>query len=276
MRLLFLLCPLFLLFGSSRSGEPRPLLPLGDTSGYYSPSSYRGYTLVWDDEFNGTAIDDGKWMHEVIAKPPNNELEYYTANAQNSYIDSGMLVIEALQERMGTQNYTSARMDSKAHFTYGRIDIRAKLPVAQGMWPALWTLGTDISTVSWPACGEIDIMELIGPHPARTYGTIHWLQANKTEGSIGGQYDLPSGDFSQKFHVFSLIWKADSIQMLVDDNLVKLVRRADVTDGSWAFNDNPQYILLNVAVGGDFPGPPGAATFSSRQRMFVDYVRVFQ
>ena len=248
-----------------------------DNDGYISPLSYTGYTLVWNDEFNGTTINTDYWNFETGGSGwGNNELEYYTNSSNNSYLSNGNLVIEARKETLGSNNYTSARLNTsgKKSFQYGRIDIRAKLPVAAGLWPALWMLGNNIGTVGWPKCGETDIMELIGSSPNRVVGSIHWAQANGSSGTVNNAYFLPSGDFSAKFHVFSLIWKQDYIQILVDGIAYVTATNASITSGTWPFNA-PSFLIFNVAVGGDWPGPPSAST-TFPQRMFVDYVRVFQ
>src|SRR5579862_264460 len=147
-----------------------------DTSGYRSPPSYPGYTLTWSDEFSAGSINTNTWNFETGGTGwGNHELENYTSRTQNAFQSCGNLVIEARQENYDGNNYTSARMTTqdKQQFEYGRIDIRAKLPVGKGIWPALWMLGTNISLVGWPACGETDIMELIGTYPQEIFGTIH-------------------------------------------------------------------------------------------------------
>jgi beta-glucanase (GH16 family) len=146
--------------------------------------------------------------------------------------------------------------------------------VGKGIWPALWMLGANINTVSWPACGEIDIMELIGTFPGRTYGTMHWKNTSGTNSNKGSEFNLASGNFSDKFHVFSIIWEQDMIKWLVDDQLFLTTTRSDVGAANYPFNA-PEFLLFNVAVGGNWPGPPDANT-QFPQRMFVDYVRVFQ
>ena len=248
-----------------------------DGTGYTTPLSYPGYTLTWSDEFNGTTLDPTSWNYEIGGSGwGNHELEYYTSSTNNAFLSSGNLVIEARKETMGSNNYTSARLTTfgKRQFTYGRIDIRAKLPVSKGMWPALWMLGSNISTVPWPGCGETDIMELIGTNPKQVIGSIHWAKADGSNGTINNGYSLSAGDFSTQFHVFSLIWKQNSIQMLVDDQVYMTGTSSQVTSGIWPFNA-PSFFIFNVAVGGDWPGSPDASTIFP-QRMLVDYIRVFQ
>jgi beta-glucanase (GH16 family) len=250
-----------------------------DNTGYSTPLSYPGYTLAWSDEFSGTSIDLNTWNQEIgngSSGWGNNELEYYTNSTKNNFVSNGNLIIEARKEPMGGFNYSSSRMttQNKKTFKFGRIDIRAKLPVSKGIWPALWMLGSNISSVSWPACGEMDIMELIGTYPSRVYSTMHWKSAAGAHASKGTNYNLTSGDFSQQFHVFSMVWTQDLIKSYVDDVLYLTVSSIDVGGSVYPFNAN-QFFIFNVAVGGDWPGSPDAAT-PFPQRMFVDYVRVFQ
>jgi beta-glucanase (GH16 family) len=250
-----------------------------DNGGYSTPNSYAGYTLVWSDEFSGTSIDLNAWNQELgngTGGWGNNELESYTNSTKNNFVSNGNLIIEARKEPMGGFNYSSARMttQNKKTFKFGRIDIRAKLPVGKGIWPALWMLGSNITSVSWPACGEIDIMELIGTYPSRVYSTMHWKNAAGAHASKGTSYDSTSGDFSQQFHVFSIVWTQDLIKSYVDDKLYLTVSNTDVGASNYPFNAN-QFFIFNVAVGGTWPGSPDAAT-PFPQRMFVDYVRVFQ
>jgi beta-glucanase (GH16 family) len=249
-----------------------------DNAGYTTPNTYPGYTLAWSDEFSGAALDMNVWNQEVGNGSNgwgNHELEYYTNSTKNTLVSNGNLVIEARKESIGGFNYSSARLttQNKKAFTFGRIDIRAKLPVNKGIWPALWMLGSNISSVSWPACGEMDIMELIGTYPSRCYGTMHWGTGAGAHASKGSEYNLASGNFSQQFHVYSLIWSQDNIQCLVDDQLYLTVTKTDVGT-TYPFNAS-QFFIFNVAVGGDWPGAPDNST-TFPQRMFVDYVRVFQ
>ena len=248
-----------------------------DTSGYESPTSYSGYHLVWSDEFNEKQLNQNEWNYETGGNGwGNNELEYYTSRPQNVFLSSGNLIIEARKENYSGNYYTSARITTqgKEEFTYGRIDIRAKLPVATGMWPALWMLGSNISAVGWPECGETDIMELIGKNAKQVIGSLHWKKSDGTVGTFNNAYSLTSEDFSQHFHVFSLTWSKDSLQISVDSVTYVKASRQDISNGIYPF-DNPSFFIFNVAVGGNWPGPPDEST-QFPQRMFVDYVRVFQ
>jgi beta-glucanase (GH16 family) len=249
-----------------------------DNAGYTTPLSYPGYTLAWSDEFSGNNLDLNVWNQEIgngSGGWGNNELEYYTNSLKNVFLSNGNLIIEARKEAISGFNYSSARLttQNKKSFKFGRIDIRAKLPVSKGMWPALWMLGSNISSVGWPACGEMDIMELIGAYPGRVYGTMHWKNSGGAHASKGTNYNLSSGDFSQQFHVYSMVWAQDLIKCYVDDQLYLTVSATDV-GATYPFNAD-QFFIFNVAVGGNWPGPPDATT-QFPQRMFVDYVRVFQ
>jgi beta-glucanase (GH16 family) len=257
--------------------EDGSYLPTNNT-GYATPESYVGYKNIWSDEFNGTAINTEFWNFETGNGSNgwgNQELEYYTGSIKNAFLSNGNLIIEARKESVGGFQYTSARLTTqgKKNFTFGRIDIRAKLPVGKGIWPAFWMLGSNISTVGWPACGEIDIMELIGSQPSTLVGTLHWAEGGNHV-SKGNSVNLPSGDFSQEFHVFSLIWKQNSLTWLLDDQPYCIINDANTTLFPTAFSA-PQFFIFNVAVGGLWPGSPDASTVFPR-RMFVDYIRVFQ
>ena len=249
-----------------------------DTTGYTTPASYPGYHLAWSDEFNGNTLSTQNWGFDVGNNNGwgNQELEYYTSSTNNVFVSAGNLIIEARQESNSGFNYTSGRIKTEGiqQFTYGRIDIRAKLPVLHGMWPALWMLGSNINTVPWPGCGETDIMELVGSNPNRITGSMHWQNADGSEGTYNNNYFLSTGDFSQQFHVFSLVWQKDIVQFFVDDQLYVNGSIANVTSGTYPFN-LPFFFIFNVAVGGNFPGNPDNTT-TFPQRMFVDYVRVFQ
>lgn len=248
-----------------------------DDAGYIAPTSYVGLSLKWSDEFNGSVLDNNSWNYETGGGGwGNNELENYTSSSNNTFIaKGGYLVIEARKETIGSNNYTSARLQTKGkqEFKYGRMDIRARLPKGKGVWPAIWMLGSNISTTPWPGCGEIDIMELLGHEPAKMYGTMHWKNAGGSNSHIGNSYNLPSEDFSQKFHVFSIVWDASKIEWYVDDQKFFTGNKTDV-DANYPF-DNTFFFILNVAVGGDWPGAPDANTVFP-QRMIVDYVRVYQ
>ena len=243
--------------------------------GHTSAESYPGKTLVWSDEFNGNAIDLENWTYDLGASGwGNQELQNYTSNSDNAYVANGNLMIVAKEQGI---SYTSARLKSIGlqEFQYGRIDVRAVLPFGQGIWPAIWMLGDNFPTAGWPACGEIDIMEVIGSSPSTTHGTIHfgadWTQHNY----VGQGTSLTSGQtFADEFHVFSIEWDANGITWLLDDSPFYSVSPNVVGSQPYPF-DHPFFFILNVAVGGQWPGYPDATT-TFPQFMAIDYVRVFQ
>ena len=244
----------------------------GSDDGYITPLSYAGLSLVWQDEFDGTEIDASSWTHETGNHGwGNQELQNYTARSQNSYISDGNLVIEAREESFGGSDYTSARMITagKREFTFGRIDIRAKLPVGQGMWPALWMLGANFFDVGWPFCGEIDIMENVGFEPTTSHGAAHWGPQGASSSTFKvGDFHIPAGEtFADEFHVFSIIWENNNIRWFVDDNLFHSLSQSEVGQ-FYNFNNN-FFFIFNIAVGGTWPGSPDATTVFP-QRMFVD------
>ena len=244
------------------------------TTGYESPISYPNYSLVWQDEFNGTSLSSD-WLYDIGGNGwGNNELQYY--NNQNINLSGGILEITAKEEAFNASNYTSTRIKTQGQksWKYGRVDVRAALPEGQGIWPALWMLGDNISTVGWPSCGEIDIMELkggVGFNDRTVYGTIHWNEIG-THAQYGGDKTLTSGKFSDEFHVFSIIWNQTSITWLVDNAVYHTV---DITDPEKGELHENFFLIFNVAVGGDFPGSPDATSIFP-QSMYIDYVRVFQ
>lgn len=251
-------------------------------TGYETPESYPGMNLVWQDEFKEGSLDAASWSYDLGTGCPdlcgwgNNELQYYqTENV--SFEEADFLVINARREISGNKYYSSSRINTKGkrQFQYGRVDIRAALPEGQGVWPALWMLGGNIDSNPWPSCGEIDIMELRGDQPGRTYGTVHFGASYEERMFNSSTKDLPSGKkFKDEFHVFSLIWEEDLIQILLDDVVFKTFTPDDTNGQPYPFNQ-PFYFLFNVAVGGDFPGDPDVNTIFP-QYMIVDYIRVFQ
>ncbi|MBS0000433.1 MAG: family 16 glycosylhydrolase [Cyclobacteriaceae bacterium] len=254
-------------------------VPESDAEGTFSPASYPDLILVWGEEFNGPGIDTEAWTFELGDGCPdlcgwgNNELQDYTAEEENVRISNGKLVITALKED-NSQNYTSARMITRGNreFQYGRIDIRARLPYGQGIWPAIWMLGANIGQVGWPRCGEIDIMELVGHLPGVSHGTAHFDVGGWQ--SKGSSYSLSAGQtFTDEFHVFSILWEKDNIKWYVDyQKFFEL--SGETVGGTYPFN-NPFFFILNIAVGGNWPGNPDGTTVFP-QVMEIDYIRVFQ
>ena len=241
-----------------------------------TPRPFADYTqLVWSDEFDGAELNLTKWKPEVKDVWYNNEKQATTNARSNLTVTGGNLQISALRESYHGRDFTSARIVTKGlkDFNFGRIDVRAKLPKGKGLWPAIWMLGSNDSQVNWPACGEIDIVELKGSQPQVNISTLHFgtTVATKPPGQ-SATYALPANDFSTDFHVFSLVRGQDMVRWYVDGNLYFTRVPADVT--VYPFN-NPFYLILNVAVGGDFDGDPDAST-AFPQQMQVDYVRFYK
>lgn len=246
-------------------------------------SPFGEWKLVWADEFDGDEIDSSKWSPVVGGSGfGNNELQFYTARKENAYVEDGKLIIQALKEKYEHREYTSAKLitKGKAEWKYGRFEIRAKCPTGQGMWPAIWMMPSDMEIYGgWPSCGEIDIMELVGHLPNTVHGTLHYGNPHTYTGT---SYTLPSGDFSEDFHVFALEWTPTEFRWFVDDVLY-------LTQTSWfttgknkdqhepfpaPFN-RPFYLQLNLAVGGNWPGNPDETTVFP-QTFEIDYVRVYE
>jgi beta-glucanase (GH16 family) len=240
-----------------------------------------GWNLVWSDEFSqadNSGPDPVNWGYDIGGGGwGNNELQYYTNRTQNARIEAGHLVIEAREENFGGRAYTSARLltKNKASWTYGRIEARIKIPRGKGIWPAFWMLGTNIDAVGWPNCGEIDIMENIGSLPSNLYGTLHGPGYSGGDG-ISGTYVLPGGAaLADDFHVFAIEREENRIRWFIDGQQYFTLTPANLPAGkAWVFNA-PQFLILNVAVGGNWPGNPDGSTVFP-QRMIVDYVRVYE
>jgi beta-glucanase (GH16 family) len=248
-------------------------------------SSGSPWTLVWSDEFSGSnnsPPDSSKWTLETGGNGwGNNELEYYTSRLQNAQIQNGSLVITAIKENYTgadgvTRNYTSARMKTSGKFEqqYGRFEARIKIPYGQGMWPAFWMLGNDIGTVGWPTCGEIDIMENIGKEPAMVHGTIHGPGYSGGAG-IGSPFSLAKGRVADDYHLYAAEWEPKVIRFYVDGSLYAARTPTDLPQGTKWVYDHPFFMILNLAVGGDWPGAPDNNT-AFPQTMLVDYVRVYK
>ncbi|SDZ15501.1 F5/8 type C domain-containing protein [Micromonospora pattaloongensis] len=263
----------FKVFGTGGNPTPPPATPPDPT--------FPATRLVFSDEFTGAAggkPDPARWTIDP-GTGQNNELQYYTNN-NNAYLDgAGSLVIEARRESANGRAYTSHRMNTgnKFHVQYGRIEARVRVPKGNGLWPAFWMMGADFLTGRpWPYNGEIDIMEVLGRNTAEAYSTLHAPAYNGGNG-YGQRYPSPGGvDLSADFHVWAAEWDSRGITFTIDGRTVFVASKATVetTRGPWVF-DHPFYLILNLAVGGDFPGPvDGSTPFPSR--MLVDYVRVYQ
>jgi beta-glucanase (GH16 family) len=249
-------------------------------------ASSSSWTLSWSDEFsgtNGSPVDASKWVTETGGNGwGNEELEYYTARPQNAYQQDGNLVIKVLQEKYTgvdgvTRKYTSARLKTLGKFAqaYGRFEARIKIPRGQGIWPAFWMMGDNIEKAGWPDGGEIDIMENIGKEPVLVHGTIHG-PGYSGDKAIGAPFTfaLPQ-PFADDFHVYAVEWAPSTIRFYVDDHIYETLTPKDLPVGTKWVYDHPFFVLLNVAVGGSWPGSPDASS-TYPQTMLVDYVRVYR
>ncbi|MDD8016844.1 MAG: glycoside hydrolase family 16 protein [Bacteroidota bacterium] len=255
-------------FGSDSTltnSNPNPNYPLA------------GWTLVWNDEFDGPSIDPTKWGYETGGSGwGNNELEYYTDRKENSFIENGSLVIQALKENYSGKSYTSARMVTKyrGDWLYGRFEIRAKLPYGVGTWPAIWMLPTDWAYGGWPASGEVDIMEHVGYDPNVIHGSTH---CQKYYFKIGTQKTatIKETNVFSEFHTYGVEWFPEKIDFFVDS--VKYFSSTNDSTGweAWPF-DKRFHLLLNIAIGGDWGGAKGVDNSIFPQRMYIDYVRVYK
>ncbi|MEU4284225.1 family 16 glycosylhydrolase [Nocardiopsis dassonvillei] len=249
-----------------------------DTAAPASAEAAQAAALVWSDEFNGaagSAPNPANWNHETGAHGwGNNELQNYTSSRANSALDgNGNLVITARREANG--GYTSARMttQNKVEHAYGRIEARIKIPRGQGIWPAFWMLGADFPDTPWPDSGEIDIMENIGREPHLVHGTLHG-PGYSGGNPLTGSYMHPQGwSFADDFHTFAVDWSPGSITWSVDGNAYQTYTPADTRGNPWVY-DQPFFMILNIAVGGNWPGYPDGTT-QFPQQMLVDYVRIY-
>ena len=254
--------------------------------GQEARASKDAWRLTWSDEFNGpngSPADSSKWVAETGGKGwGNNELETYTARPQNSYQQDGNLVIKVLAEKFTgadgiARDYTSARLKTLGKFSqkYGRFEARIKIPYGQGIWPAFWMMGDNIDKIGWPGGGEIDVMENIGKEPGTVHGTFHGPGYSGAQG-ITAAFSLSNGQrFADDFHIYAVEWEPNVIRFYVDKNLYATHTPADLPKGTKWVYDHPFFMLLNVAVGGNWPGSPDA-TSTFPQTMLVDYVRVYE
>jgi beta-glucanase (GH16 family) len=241
------------------------------------------WTLVWQDEFDGTSLDENRWSVQEgdgcdlgICGWGNNELQWYQEDNLN--VANGFLTITARRESVGGKPYSSARIRSyrKGDWTYARVEFRARLPEGQGLWPAIWMLPTDDYYGGWAASGEIDIVELLGHEPNRVLGTLHYGGQWPANQQSGSSFTLNEGTFSEDFHTFALEWENGVIRWSVDGTLYQTQTHWSTSGGSFpAPFDKRFHLLLNVAVGGDLPGNPDSTT-SFPQQMVVDWIRVYQ
>lgn len=259
-----------------------------------------GMTLVWQDEFNGTALDTSKWNYEqgyYITNDPNSwgwgnaELQHYTNSTQNVFLQDGKLNIKALndpksfpQDPNRYAQYSSGKINTKDNFSfqYGRVDIRAKLPTGNGVWPALWMLPEDSVYGAWAASGEIDIMEAKGRLPGTTSGAVHFGGQWPVNRYIAGEYHFPQGQtFANDYHVYSMIWEEDNMKWYVDGKFFFKVSRDQWYSVAAPNNpnapfDQPFYLIMNLAIGGHFDGGLSPDPSDIPATMQVDYVRVYE
>ena len=248
------------------------LMIIGTTSSC-SPSSdlkktEPAYSLLWADEFNGTSVDMNNWNYNIGGEGwGNNEQEYYTD--KNATIEEGNLVITGKAEQVGSNGYTSSRLTTKTkhEFIYGKIEARIKIPAGQGLWPAFWMLGANIDAAGWPVCGEIDVMEHINADSV-FYGTLHWVNNEKV--SSGNHMTA----VPEEYHVYGIEWTADAIDWYIDGSKFHSVNIKDSINSTEEFH-KPFFILLNLAIGGNWPGQI-IDTTKIPARMLIDYVRVYQ
>ena len=240
-----------------------------------------GRKLVWSDEFNGSGLpDDSKWSYDTIGNATgwgNNEWQNYTSGRlENARIEKGMLYITARKEPAGNKQYSSARLGNKGKgdWLYGRIEVRAKLPGARGIWPAIWLLPTGWEYGGWPKSGEVDIMEHVGYMPDSVFASVHTESYNHVIGTQKTKgFCLP--DLHEKFHVYATDWDSTMIRTYVDDKLIFSFPREKNDPKVWPF-DKPFHLLLNVAVGGNWGAVKGVDETAYPQEMVVDYVRIYQ
>ncbi|MFT3775755.1 MAG: family 16 glycosylhydrolase [Minicystis sp.] len=247
-----------------------------------------GWHLVWSDEFNGpdgSAVDGSKWKHDIGGGGwGNGELEYYTDGTENARLEGGNLVITATPAGAskygcwyGACQYSSARLLTAGKFdvTYGRVEARIQIPRGQGIWPAFWMLGNNIGNVGWPSCGEIDIMENIGKEPSTVHGSLHG-PGYSGGNPLTGWTSLPGGaKLADGFHTYAVEWDPGVVRFYLDNTLYETRTSGDVPGGAKWVYDHPFFLILNVAVGGGWPGSPDGST-SFPQQMKVDYVRVYK
>lgn len=238
--------------------------------------------LVWADEFEGEVPSKDRWSIYVGNGCPdlcgfgNNELQYYTDRKSNVRIEKGVLVIEGLQDTIGSQQYTSAKLvtKGKGDWKYGRVEVRAKLPKGRGTWPAIWMLPTLDRSLNWPLDGEIDIMEHAGSHQGWILGTIHTQKYNHTKGTQKSD-SLFLADASDKFHVYGMSWDEEKMEWFIDDEVYHTLYKKGESEEGWPF-DKPFHIILNLAVGGNFGARKGIDDSIWPQTFEIDYVRVYQ
>ena len=251
---------------------------LSDSDGFYTPVQYPSMRKVWSDEFEGASLNLQSWTYDLgngcpnLCQWGNNELQLYGDQSNLINLSNGRLIIRAINDN-GVYRSARIKTKGKVELTYGRIDIRAKLPKGKGLWPAFWMLGSNIDSKPWPGCGEIDLMELIGSEPSTVFGTVHYEDvAFKAYRTSTGSASLTGEEFADKFHVFTTVWDKNHLDWYLDNKLFKSFSYPSESGNIFRL---PYYFLMNVAVGGRWPGNPDGTTVFP-QEMVVDYIRVYQ
>lgn len=243
---------------------------------------WRSAKLVWEDDFEGSELDTSKWKHEYMDRPWfNDEWQHYT-KGENTSLKDGKLVITARLEGNGQKvgDYTSSRLNSRQSFTYGRMEVRAKMPELRGngLWPAIWMLGENIKDIGWPECGEIDIMEYVSYHPDFADFSVHSAANNHIDGTHITTGPIKIEGIEEEFHNYGILWDEHAIHFYLDDmeNITLSINRPEEYDQeNWPF-DKPHYFLLNLAVGGMWGGKEGVDDSIFPSEFLIDYVRVYQ
>lgn len=238
----------------------------------------KNWKLTWSDEFNYTGLPDArKWSYDTGGHGwGNNELQYYTmASPKNVEVSNGTLKLRVQKEKMGNRNYTSARLVTrgKADFTYGRVEIRAKLPPGRGIWPAVWMLGSNVDKVGWPMSGEIDIMEHVGYEKDSVLATIHTQSYNHVKGTQKTKKIFIDNPYSE-YHVYTLEWTPEKMDFYLDKKLLNHIKNEHKTVAEWPF-DLPFFLIMNIAVGGNLGGKEGIDPNIFPAALEVDYIRVY-
>jgi beta-glucanase (GH16 family) len=257
-------------------GASRAASTPASTPGASATPTPAGFKLVFSDEFEASgALDATRWGYE-IGYVRNDEKQYYTSRLENVRAEGGMLVIEGRKESYQRYGYTSASVNTLGRFAlrYGRVEVRAKLPSGRGTWPAIWMLGTNIARAGWPACGEIDIMENVGFDPLRIHASVHTAAYNHTIGTQKTASRLVP-DPAADFHVYAMEWYPERIEAFVDGARYFTFRNEGTGSRGWPF-DEPQYLLINLALGGAWGGQQGLDDSRFPHRYLVDYVRIYQ
>lgn len=252
---------------------------ISSCTGSRKTTDANAWKLSWQEEFNYEGLpDSSKWGYDIGGHGwGNNELQYYTdANIANASVGGGSLKLTALQQKRENRDYTSARLvtKGKADFTYGKIEIRAKLPPGRGLWPAFWMLGSNHPVVNWPDCGEIDILEHVGFEKDSVFGTIHTKTYNHVRKTQKGKKVFINDPYGE-FHLYAIEWTPERLDFLLDDSLYYHTANEHKTTAEWPF-DNPFYLIVDLAIGGNLGGRKGVDDTVFPAVLEVDYIRVYK